>query len=372
MRCDKCGRDFLRPLELYTGSWACPHCRKVFELSQIKLCVTDGNEELFTLSEICYLKALKTPPEERDIYRGLLDKAIYYCKSAVAAGHPKAMVRLGYFYETGYFPADGAEAFKMACDYYGNVWKGEISDKRVGGDREEYSGGGLKLKKIAARRYLELIRNAPPSAAKLARYKFENAVAEIKRANLYDGGKYENYQKTADRAAHAADVLQSCYSRERAPLFGLLYLDGADFKSLCEKRDDRRGAKTNLLARYAEKVHICMFALNSDFYQAIKSERDFNKVGDGEYYMYFFNPNGAHRIHGGKMAQIASYLEKSGAAGGYDKVARIVESIAKSGLAADFIFHDDDVLVYKSGAESFAHATGDLINDVVKRLTTGD
>ncbi len=369
MICEKCGKTFYKPLELYTGEWACPHCRKNLSLSSVKLNVNDSNDELFSLSEICYLRALKCA-ENTEEYASLLQKSLDFCKKSAHAGHPKALVRLGYFYELGYFSADGAEAFKKACEYYQAVWRGKITVNRTKSGGDDYREGGLSVKKIAAARYLNLLANAPREMKGNARYSYEYGLQEVKEAGLYEErGSAAISMLAPDKGARAAEILSLCFSKERAPLFGLIYMDAEEFKELAAQKEKLKNGSRGRLARFAQKIFIVMFSADSDEFKVIKTERDFGEITKGGYYLYFFNTNGGHRISGGKLGSVKQYLEKGDATGEFAKIAKLVVTLSKSGGQSDLIFSDDDILVYKSPAESVTHATGDLLNAVTKNLT---
>ena len=78
--------------------------------------------------------------------------------------------------------------------------------------------------------------------------------------------------------------------------------------------------------------------------------------------MYFFNTCGKHAFSQGKLKQIKKFLERGVME--FDKVLSIAQKAQMD--FADYIFYDDDILVYKSRSESVAHAAQELIDSIVQ------
>ena len=371
MKCEKCGRWFDRPLELYNGEWACPNCHEFLALNSLQLRITDETEDLFKLSEICYLRALKAQKNKKE-YDALLNKAINYCKDAAHAGHPKALLRLGFLYDSGYFSMDSTEAFKLAYEYYRAVWSGKINDMRGDNATADYADGGLTVKKSAARLYLQLLKNAPEKMRTHPRYRYETELVTIRNEGLYDGSEAaEGGYSETERSSRVIDVLQSCFSKERAPLFGLLHLTDEEFSALCQIKDTGKERKSKLL-KIAEKVSLRLISVKDGSARAIKNAGDLGSVDAGDYYLYFFNTNGKHRFSGGKMNAVKKALEKGDAVNDFVKLNELISAICEGSDYSDYVFSDDDVLVYKSKTESVAHALGDLIKAVNDNIRRGE
>lgn len=372
MECAKCKKYFERPLELYNGEWACPYCHGGLALSDIKLIVTDENDNAFTISEISYLRALKTPKENRAEYLRLLSDAMELCKEAAQSGHPKAMLRLGYLYDCGYFPIDETEAFKQAYEYYRAVWSGKINDMRGSKVNGEYSDGGLKVKKNAAKLYLNLLKNAPPKMKRHERYDYRSEFSALCEMGLCEGGaEFEYTAQSTDRAERVIGILNGCLSKDHSPLFGLCLLNGAEFSSLAAIKDTGKRSDKSRLIHIAEKVSVYLINLKNGVPRAIKSERDL-VADDGDYALYFFNPNGKKYLSAGSVASIKRSLEKGDAVTDFARVNELVSIICRGRESLDYVFSDDDILVHKSHAESAAHALGDLIKTVQKNVETGE
>lgn len=372
MECEKCKKSFDRPLELYNGEWVCPCCREVLALAKIKLNVTDENEAVFKTSEACYMRALKTPAADKKEYLKLLTDAMETCKEAAQAGNPKAMLRLGYLYDTGYFPIDEAEAFKQAYEYYRAVWGGKINDMRGANSDGEYSHGGIKIKRCAARLYLNLLKNAPEKMRRHERYQYVTEFNALKEAGLCEGSaEFEYTAQNNDRAAKILEILQSCFSKDRPPLFGLIAVDGEEFTALASVREQAKNQGKFKLLRIAEKVNIYLIDISTGVPRAIKTERDLGEYG-GNYVLYFFNQNGKHQLSGGKVNAIRKSLEKGDAVTDFARVNELISIICGGQEVFEYVFCDDDIIAHKSRAESASHALGDLIKTVKKNVERGE
>lgn len=373
MRCDNCNTFFARPLELYNGDWACPNCRRSMSLSSVQLTLTGENDELYKLSEICYMRAL-TSQGNKKAYAGFLNKAMNYCKEAAYSGHPKALVRLGFLYDNGYFSLDETEAFKQAYECYAAVWCGKILDKRNITADAEYSDGGKKVKMSAAKRCLELLKDAPAKMRVQARYRYENVAARLKEEGLYDGDAPDAAYRVAesDRSSRILEILGTCFSKEKAPLFGLLFASGEDLRQACEVKEKRKNSEKSKFIFIAEKVALTIIDIDDGKVRALKTESDFKSVPDGKYCLYFFNTNGKHCFSGAKLSSIKRTLESGDSFGDFVKVKELIPYAFSQSEYTDYIFSDDDILMYKSRAESVSHALCDLIRSVQERIKRGE
>lgn len=364
MICEHCKKEFNEPLELYNGEWACPLCRGNVNISSADLEVTHKNDELFKLSEMCYFRAIKS--ENTKDYQRDLQRAVALCKEAARLQHPKALVRMGYYYEIGYIAFDKNEAFKMAHDYYKAVWTaGKVNVLYIVGEgANEYADNGKKIRARAANLYLNLLKNPPEKFAGNKNYGYAEAKAAVVAAGLTVEREEEAFSdREEDRAVRITEIFELCFSKERAPLFGVLRINGEEFKRLCEIKGEGKRETRAKLFRYAEKIDLVMLNESTGEPQAIKTEKNAALIrADEQYYLYFFNANGKHVFSGGNLKKVQKVLES----GGYEfgKVYAIAEK-AKS-VKSDFVFYDDDVLKYKSKSETAGHATQDLINAVLK------
>lgn len=367
MICAKCNKSIARPLELHNGDWACPHCKKVLGIKSISVNVTAENDETFKLSELCYVRTLKRQ-SDKNSYAGDLERAVEYCRSAARMGNPKALVRLGYYYEHGYISADTYESFRLANDYYRLVWSSTIAVDYTTDDAD-YADGCKRVKVIAARRYLELIKKMPDSVRTSVALDYREEVQKINDKGIAAGVDIVGDEiMEEDRISHIFGVLQACFRDERSPLFGLLRLEAGEFAALCETDESTSGKKTNKLVNIAKKVVIVLFDIDSGTFKTIKTLNDCSAVAkDSPQYLYFFNEHGAHSISDRKCAKIGKALKRRNSLGEYAGVKNIIEAIGASMARRDCIFGVDDVLMYKSGLKSYSHATEDLVTSFVKK-----
>lgn len=371
MECEKCKKQFERPLELYNGDWACPVCHASLALNSLKIVVTDENESVFKMSEICYLKALKCTGDKKN-YNKFLSRAIEYCKDAAHSGHPKALVRLGYLYDAGYFSVDSSEAFKMAYEYYRAVWNGIINDMRGAKTDGAYESGGLQVKKSAARLYLNLLKNAPPKMRAHQRYRYESELSAVLSSGLaVEAESFGEAATETDRCSKIYEILESCFSKERAPLFGLILIDSAEFKELTSVNESAKNGTRKKLIHIAEKVTLRLIDIRDGNSRAIKNARDLQDVQSGTYCLYFFNTNGRHTLSYGNINAVKRALEKGDALTEFVKINELIGLICNSDYT-DYVFSDDDIIVHKSKAESIAHALSDMIKTVQNNIKRGE
>lgn len=93
--CPKCGKQYYGPLQLETGELCCPLCGKSIVPD---FCVTAKNEEEYRLGESCYLSYLESFALG-NANEQLRNRALDLYRRAAYAGHPEAIMRMGYFYE---------------------------------------------------------------------------------------------------------------------------------------------------------------------------------------------------------------------------------------------------------------------------------
>lgn len=374
MICRNCNKQIARPLELYNGDWACPLCKKVLNVKSVDVTVTAENDETFKLSELCYLRALKRLAEKPGAmqYDMLIETAVEYCRIAARQGNPKALVRMGYYYEYGYLTADATESMRLAYEYYRAVWSSSPAVEYKSDD-PDYADNCRKLRDIAANRYLDIIKRIPGSHNGSGDLGYRDEKQKILAKGLSVTDDDMDDALGMDRISHVMGVLQSCFSSDRSPLFGIMRLSEGEFGTLRAVTDGgSKGAAK--IVRFAKKITVVLFDVNDGSFKTIKTADNCNAVdGDRAYYLYFFNENGDHGISKRACAKIGKVLRKSDVFGEYARVKRLIEEMGRSVCISDYIFGEDDVLMYKSRFESYDHATDDLINSVINNVPkTGD
>lgn len=363
MICVKCHRSFDRPLELYDGEWVCPKCHKTIDPSADKLVLSAESEELFRLSEVCYLRAIKSKDEA--VYGRELQTAIALCKKAAQLSHPKALMRLGFYYESGYTALEGDEAFRMACIYYKSLWNCE---KFVNETDKNYKNDDIKqLRSLAAGRHLKMLRHVPSRFEGHEAYNHAAVKAQTERLGLSSGGGEDVEQKREqDHVSRILSLFESFKSSERAPLMGVIRLCEEDRERLFAAKDPT--GKSRVIRTALGGTALTLFSEGFPSsggrgkYRTLKSERDllFDEDEREDYavsYLYFFNRKGSHDLSGMKTEQVRRRMEKNG----HDFVTQII--LKSEDARRDFVFYDDDVLRYKETAiEPCWHAVQDMIN----------
>lgn len=357
MICRYCNKQIARPLELYNGDWACPRCKKTLNIKAIDVCVTAENDETAKLAELCYLRALKSVGDKSRYDRDV-SAAIDYSRTAARMGNPKALIRLGFFYENGYMQSGEQESKLLAAEYYRSVWTGAVRVD-VKAEDPDYADGCVKLQNAAAKLYLELLKRSPDIASKS---EYAQEKQKVRRKGLYvpEDGAVESEH---NRVQSIFNALESCFNEERSPLFGLLRIEPHEIDAVRSYRDGN-GAASKLVT-LAKKLHIVLFNVDNGGFQTVKTEDNLSSVSaDSPHYLYFFNEYGAHGISRSKCAKIGKALKRGNALGDYAGVKRIIEAVGKNMCNADYIFTEDDVLAFKSRWESFERATGAFINSL--------
>lgn len=366
MICSNCNKNIVKPLELYNGDWACPSCKTVVSVKSIAVKVNKENDETFKLSELCYLRALKSQ-KDAALYERELSMAIEYCRTAARMGNPKALIRLGFYYEYGYITADVTESFRIAYEYYKLVWSSTPEMEERPADRD-YAESCIKLRSAAAKHYLELLKKLPESFRHVGELNYHDEREKIVAKGLTvpdDDGADRVVGES--RAAHVLAVLQSCFNKERAPLFGIMRIEKGEYAELSAIRTADKNSESKLLT-FARKMLIVLLDADNGEFRTIKTADDCGDINpESAYYLYFFNGGGTHGISESKRRRIAKTLRQNTGLGEYSGVKRIIDAMSAAAVQTDFIFSEDDVLMYKSRLESFAHATEDLINKVAKQ-----
>lgn len=138
MICNNCTRTIKEPLVLYDGRLICPSCNKPIIVSNAVFKITDESDELYKQSEILFLAILPklntTDANEFNKKKSELNKTFAkiftLCNKAAVLGHPRAVWRLGYYYEKRFIDPELPEDYrlKIAYQYYSSLIKNEQSE----------------------------------------------------------------------------------------------------------------------------------------------------------------------------------------------------------------------------------------------------
>ena len=365
MYCKTCKKEVENTLELYDGTFACAQCKKKFDIGELK--ITAESEERFTLSEIMFHSALKMQ-SNKSKYRASIVKAVAMCKQAAFAGHPKAVIRLAYYYEMGYGNVDEVSAFKIACQYYQRVWENSFTENSLVSCAE--------LRQVAARRHLSLLEHTPSTLSHTDRYSYENVAARMKSFNAIDSIPRKKARATAtdvDEGARITGILDSCFGTSRTPLFGLIAVQGKVLVDWANSDVTIGQKKEKRLDCYKDIKNFELYLLWTKGQKArhiVGLESLSGGVGgkiepSDMYYLCFIN----ERVK--KFGRAVKFLEPKD--DDNDALFRIVNKAshvtANRVKFADYVFYPDDVLMYRETAvESIKHAVNDLIDAVCKNM----
>lgn len=367
--CTACGKE-IAPLELYDGTWSCPYCRNLLIDQQSELKITAENEELFRQGEMLYAQWLFNRDGRASI--SLVEKAIGLCRLSARQGNPKAIARLGYYYDKDYVGGNFTEVMrvKMAYNYYSQVCYSGLSEV-------ETESGVAKINwhdvcKKTAQAMLFMLSQAP---AEIQESKTYNAKANLERLRSELGedigfaGHVSSYYKLSNKE-RMFSVLLSCLDKQRAPLFGAFKLLVADMKELYERAWPGDEEKIpSALDFIAKKVFISYIKAS----ELTESRGRFNRLGTSSSFermfedldesdmiwIFFFNSNGGHKYLGskGKRKAVNNVLYADAAA--TDTLKRLLQF----GKTSFHTFYDDDVYQY-SKQKSLPDATRALIEQV--------
>lgn len=367
----KCGKKFKTPLDLFNGIQACPYCKQqITDVREFKF--TTSNEKLYNLSELYYLRYLSPNSYSTETQKTLsysktelLDNAIKICSVSAKEGNPLAVYKMGYYNEH-YFETAKSESDKVriAFDYYAELGysqsKKVTTEKRVKGLTDDEFA---LLKRNSAIAMLGLISKYP-SAFKgdkeyVSKYNIDFNLNKIKK--LYGDISINDVvitkTATVNKGKSLNNILKSCFSKERAPLFGLFFVSFEDFKkAFASEGNDKR--KQNYVKFLSKGFDVGYLECDEEGNVSHSESRYFTRLNeislkqfvldeenkDKYFYLYFFNSHGKHNyLSSGKMEKIKKEL----ASNEYELVGRLIDF----GLL-EYLFFDDDIVYFKKASLS--------------------
>ena len=363
MICDNvlCNKKIDTPLILFNGLSACPHCKKLLNNSA-DFKITFKNEELFNYSELYYYRYLSPNSYGQNLKKTLaftgeqlLDLAIKNCEDSAKLGNPKAVFKLGFYYEH-YLEAtfsDG-ERIKRAFDFYSKLAYSELTTVPCEKDATPISYDEFELlKRNSMLAILELFNKYPHCFKGSPHYDIEINLKKL--SNIY-GNVTQNYKavtKNLDRTKSVNKVMLMCLSKERAPLFGLFKLSGDELIKVFDVSDVKKTSKNfvkyiskNLEIRFLE-VNDSKTSHESHYFMGVKDEYGLQQFLDNRvdpnksYYLYFFNTHGKHAyLSNSQMNRVKNELEFNDF--------ELVNQLVNFGLP-EYVFYDDDIHYFKKG-----------------------
>ena len=344
----KCRKKIDAPLELYDGRWACPHCQKEINAAT-DFAITPESSELFVLSERYYFKWLTGNPRNRIAeWNNTIGMAVDLCKKAAMLGDPRAITRLGYYYDKDYVEIERSEAerCRIAFLYYSSVCYATTGG---GIDAESWKS----IREYAATLMLEMLAYAPVELMQEEKYRFEYNCEKIKNklGITFDKGNYK--APTIGRVERFLGTLHSCFSPVRAPLFGIFRLSGKELCDAFEVSAKKQGSeetksistliKDGLKLCYVKTKEISedgeFVRLSGD--RHISQSLNKLKEENPAVHVFFFNRCGKHRFFNrSELRHIDDLLS----ARGYALVTKLLD-VRKD---RDYTIFDDDVYFHKS------------------------
>ena len=357
MYCNNCKKEVEETLELFDGTFACAICKNKINVGELKIDAV--GEEQFVLAEIMFHNSL-TITDNKVKRRAIINRALALTKLAAFHGHPKAVIRLGYYYEMGYVKVDAVQGFKMACQYYRTVWTNTFEEASL----RDY----VNLRQIAASRHLALLEHTPPQLKlDVEHYGYDKVGSEMVASGALSSRPHKASgvsDEELDDALRISGILNTCLNKARPSLFGIIALTGSAIRNwangevLHGKKTEKRYA---LYAR--EGVELYLLWSKNNHYRHLVGEHSLAEkdstgnllLDDETYYLCFLN--GSVKRYGA----VKKLLTPEGA--NADLLFALVNTANGKGYA-DYVFYGDDVQFYRSKGETIKHATKDLIEAV--------
>ena len=364
MLCRNCNRVLL---ERYNGKTFCPKCGE--DSSQQELMITPEGEDTFRLSELAYLRYLSPlgGPLNISNRERLLEDAIRLCSTAAGMGHPKAIFRMGYYYEFYHRKEKSEiERFYRSFDYYWRLCSPDVKDNYFKLLRDGVTSKSLQsetewkeLKEQAARHILALLEASPKT---FTDSRYQNAKKAILKAYPHLDTLKQDAPKTS-RVAEVYRVLCSCFSKKRPPLMGLFRITGAELRQLEAIQADESAGRKHTVKVIWEKMEIAYCRCQED--GTLKPPLGFKFIRSAEFpsdlrdedhlYFLFFNMSGEHtHISSGEVRRMEREV--------FDEQSELVDFIGKSSRREFLLFHEDVVYMKRVLKGNFA----ELLDSVAK------
>lgn len=367
--CTACGKE-IAPLELYDGTWSCPYCRNLLIDQQSELKITKENEELFRQGEMLYAQWLFNRDGRTSI--SCVEKAINLCRLSARQGNPKAIARLGYYYDKDYIGGNFTEAMrvKLAYTYYSQVCYSGLSEVETEQGVAKINWNDVRHK--TAQAMLFMLSQAP---AEIQESKTYNVKANLEHLHSELGedvsfsGYVTSYYKLSNKE-RLFSMLISCMDKQRAPLFGAVKLAVADVHELSERAwpgdEEKIPHALDFIAKKVFISYVKVSELGSSggrftrLGTSSSFERLFTDLDESDMiWIFYFNNNGGHKYLGskGKRKKVNNVLYSDAAA--TDTLKRLLQF----GKTSFHSFYDDDIYQF-SKQKSLPDATGALIEQV--------
>lgn len=289
--CPKCQSPLL---ERFNGEIFCMKCAEIQRKN--KLSVTEHSDSLFRLSELCYFNYLVPKNKNDEGLSELLSDAISICSEAASLNHPKALFRMGFYYE--YYMKNElseSERIRRAFDLYARVVDIDnrtefhaLTDGRYSSEHIKDADEFRLLKDQAAFRAISLLEKHPHVfGLNRIRGKINRRVALANKicARLGIDNKFlrQSGSIRTSRAAEIYGILSDCYDKKRPPLFGTFLISGAELHELLAfRKDEERGIKHDADV-ICEQLCFRYLAVDENGMPTLKEQTDFYGIRQGAF-----------------------------------------------------------------------------------------
>lgn len=364
MKCQKCKKEFDDVLTLFDGSLVCPKCKSPIFDADFK--ITKENDEIFKLSELFYLNALKA--ESRKDYKQYIEKATSLCIGAANLGHPSAVWRIGFYYQKDYMERNRSESerFRYAGFYFKLLYKSKLEsvtvEKGIDGYHNDFF---IKLKTRAASDFLNIIGKLKASHAESLRFETDYIKSVYGLTSSFDVIEDNTSGKPYD-------ILKECSSDFRPPRLGMIKMTKAEF---CENYKDISPLLANdktissviiyfdgeWNARITTKP-LCDIKNIEDYAKRWEDEKD-AKGSKGTIFLFFVNRAGKNKMNPSLKKDVYEYLRISEgrASDTLQKFLGMFYVKCRSN-GCDFVFTDDDIIAQNT--RSAKEALTNIMNKI--------
>lgn len=349
-------RENERILELYDGQMASLANKKLISDTVPELKFTARGKELFALSESFYCKWLGGGGDN-----SLVEKAIELCRSAVALGEPRAVVKMAFYYDKDYIATDRTEEFRcrVACDYYSKVVYCDEVPKGADGVASESEWN--ELQRTAARMFVDMLAGAQKSLSDYTDGKYscaENAQRLLTKFGIESERGNIAHNPLSDGDKFAETVLVSCkHNKTRAPLFGIISLTAEEVKRVFASKSEAMKICGDVNIWLDDNGRVFRVNNTSAFKEALE------KLQGGEIWLYFVNNDaGGHKyLSGAQRKGLCELMMKDN----FARFIRLKDSAEERGKIR-YVFSDDDVQFFINGKLTpIKNALDGLIDRVV-------
>lgn len=369
MKCANCKKDAIRPLELYKGNWYCPYCKAdLFPDTSTQLCVNAQNHELFVNAEENYFKWLTNANYDRASRFKFLDKAINLCMESAFSYHPKALMRMGYYYEKGYVDLNRSleDRWRIAYYYYKAVVFNinDSMDIQAKQTLLEYDTNKIKLD--CAKNLVNLLLNLPSGIQNSVGFDGYANINELLKAVYAKisqlGGSYKEEEiAIVDVENSITDVLYrtvtACLNEDRAPVFAIFKLTREQAVRAFNKYITGMVSR-DLKFKIADvKNDTAIQGVFYDIKTPMSLEKKIEECGENGIYVCLMNKKGGHKyFKKRKLSSILDTLAKNNDKG----LRRLIDQK----IYNKYVFYDDDFYYYSKRGKTIERIVKDFLDGV--------